>query len=195
MSRHPAAVSSARVWTEGEILFLHSTIMFGAARSSPLANHRHVPYPNRSLTPASSQDQGFFDSASVSLAGYKKKLKRHPLINFAQVQSHNNNSRPLGLDAGTQAQSSAHVITQLVTSQGLDDNQRQLAHEFHTAEDDIKVTVIYIQQLALDKKMQLVLQNIESSIQATGAVRALVNAAWTLTPAQSVKSSQVLCLN
>lgn len=71
----PSTVSSAHVWNQGGIFFSHPTIMFGAALSTPLANHRHVP------TPASSQDQNIFDSASVSLA-QPKKIETAPTDHF-----------------------------------------------------------------------------------------------------------------
>lgn len=55
------------------------------------------------------------------------------------------------------------------------------------SDDDIKLTATYIHSLALDKKLDTVLQRLDDQSKEISAIRVLINASWALTPAQKVR--------
>ncbi|KAF7971585.1 hypothetical protein HWV62_20750 [Athelia sp. TMB] len=83
-----------------------------------------------------------------------------------------------------QSSHSAYLVTKILSRDDLDDERRSQAHDFHTADEDIKFTSLYSKGLALDTKLNTVLQRLSDQSKEVSAVRLLVNATWALTAAQ-----------
>ncbi|KAF7982889.1 hypothetical protein HWV62_25138 [Athelia sp. TMB] len=152
---------------------------------TPHSNNRSAPYPpagSRTFNPVTPQNRegsfgSSFDDYSTSPSFGSANTSLQSQSSFEDpTQSFNNQS--FGQEQ------SAYLVTKLVSRENLDDERRRRAHEFHIANKDMKLTASYAQGLAIDQKLDLMLQRLTMQSDEVAAVRVLVNAAWALTPAQ-----------